>query len=668
MSEDSEKSTTNVSAEAGSTAGIVAESVHNSTVYMSAPNDPPARKYEVGCNLLNGGAAAQARDLIRDAIAHDFDSAEVRFHWVLALLSKRSYRDLNAEERDQLEQTSKELDSFPEDEWKLALSAVCKLLDGMAGHDFDTAVALDELFATQPKQRDKIMRHLDLVLTGGMKDRLWLDVRHTAKKDQVSNGRFDRVWAYFHPLPIKPRTRTVAQVSNTDSDQSWCFLGAAVFVLAVGYLGWLVQLRAAPLPMISYLLALFAGYVAARNALEWRYRTLRLRAKNELYFGQAERRRAPEGGFADKVDQSFERYFNKYAPQEENRQEWLAATAGIRNELRDEIVEIYRESRIPIGRVNWLIAHLVLDVRKRWRAGTLFDFQWRYRTALSTKVRCSLALVVVVPAAVVAAVAAFQAASLPAVVATLAAVLGGRTAAMRGFHIIAERRRYAEESVEQAQAFKERSAAYDHWKQKLNSVRPDEDEMETWLNCDKTLLLDKTLRHYRLAWRDIIAHSFLLTPAAGTKRARFQGCPWRYSRYDIRLFLVTRDGVREVSTELNFETASFNGEERSNYRFDAVSSVHVATTSAHKYTLELTLSNGPTRNIQVTEPDEQQPSPEEHIDSFIALNLETAGFTPTLHILEGIAAEGKNWIHRDPLRNPLRITEPRQRPGLARRR
>ncbi|MEV0088706.1 hypothetical protein [Saccharopolyspora sp. NPDC050642] len=652
MSENSETSTTKVSVEAGSTAGIVAGAVHNSTVYVSTPADPPIRKYEVGRNLLDGGAPGQARDLIRDAIAHGFDSAEVRFHWVLALLSKRSYRDLNAQERDQLEQTSKDLHSFPESEWKLALSAVCKLLDTTAGHNCNPAAALDELFETQPKQRDKILRHLDLVLTGGMKDRLWSEARVAAKQAQVSNGRFDRVWAYFHPLPIKPRPRAVAQVAITDRDQRLRLLGAAVFVLAVGYLGWLVLQRAASLPVISYLLALFAGYVAARNALEWRYRKLRLRAKERVYFGLTERRRAPEGGFADKVDQSFDRYFNKYAPQEETRQTWLAATAGIRNELRDEIAEIYRESRTSIGPVNWLIAYLVLDVRKRWRAGTLFDFQRQYRITPATKAWCLLALVVAIPAAVIAMAAAFQTALLPAVVAALAAVLSGRTAAQRGFHIIAERRRYAEEHLEQEQAFEERLAAYHRWEQKLNSIRPDEDEMETWLNSDKTLLLDKTLRHYRLAWCDIIAHSFLQTPAAGTKRARFQGCPWRYSKYDIRLFLITLDGVREVSTELNFETGSYNGEERSNYRFDAVSSVHVATTSTLKYTLELTLSNGPTRNIRVTEPDEQQPTPEEHIDSFIALNLETAGFTPTLHILEGIAAEGKNWINHHPHRKP----------------
>ncbi|MER7076937.1 hypothetical protein SAMN02982929_00871 [Saccharopolyspora kobensis] len=650
MSEESEKPTTKVSAEPGATVGIVADSVHNSTVYVSAPADPPARKYEVGLKLLDGGTPGRARDLIGDAIAHDFDSAEVRFHWILALLSKRSYRDLNAQERDQLDQTSKLVHSFPEGEWKRALSAVCKLLDATAGREADMAAAIDELFTTPAKQRDKIMRHLDLVLTGGMKDRLWAQAREAAKVDQVSNDRFGRVWAYFHPVPARPRIRPVASVSITDGDQIRRFFGTTLFLLTVGYLGWLVLLRAEPIAVIAYLLALVAGYVAARNALEWRYRTLRMRTKEQVYFGPTERRRVPEGGFANRVDQSFDHYFSKYAPDEENRQHWLSATAGVRNELRNEIVEIYRETRISIGEINWLIGYLVLEVRKRWRAGTLFDFQQQYRTSPSTKAWCLLSLVAAIPAAAVAIIAAFQAAPLPAVAAAIAAGLGGRTAAQRGFHIIAERRRYAEESLEQEREFTKRVAAYDRWERKLDSIRPGEDEMETWLIADKTLLVDKTLRHYRLAWRDIIAHSFLQTRATGAKRARFEGCPWRYSKYDIRLFLVSLDGVREISTELNFETGSFNGEERSNYRFDAVSSVHVATTSALKYTLELTLSNGPTRNIRVTEPDDQHPSPEEHINSFVTLNLETAGFTPTLHILEGIAAEGKSWIHRDPHR------------------
>jgi hypothetical protein len=66
------------------------------------------------------------------------------------------------------------------------------------------------------------------------------------------------------------------------------------------------------------------------------------------------------------------------------------------------------------------------------------------------------------------------------------------------------------------------------------------------------------------------------------------GGPWRYSKYDVRLFLVTRDGVREVDSELDFEHASFRGENRKNFSFASASSVEVSKATEHSYTLALT--------------------------------------------------------------------------------
>jgi hypothetical protein len=125
----------------------------------------------------------------------------------------------------------------------------------------------------------------------------------------------------------------------------------------------------------------------------------------------------------------------------------------------------------------------------------------------------------------------------------------------------------------------------------------------------------------------------------------------------MRLFLITQDGVREISAELDFERAEFNGQERNNFRFDAVSSVHVIQTGDFEYTLGLTLTNGPTRKIRVTDPEGYQPDPSESPDAFSKINLDAAGFAHTLHILEGIAAEGKGWIkpatpHQQKFRRP----------------
>lgn len=466
------------------------------------------------------------------------------------------------------------------------------------------------------------------------------------------------MWAYFHPDPIPLRVKHPAEDSTTPRDRFHAVSCSGLFVIAVGCLGRSVLVHATPLPILAYLLALAAGYVGASNGLEWRYRTERLRVKDRDYFGGRRINQAPEGGFASQVDHSFTHYFGRYVPKNTNREVWLAKTAGIRNTLRNEVVELYREKRTGVDRINWLIRYLVGDVRKRWEAGTLWEYRKQYKTEPSTKVWCSFSLAALVPSAANVIVAAIQTDPLPAAIATIVALASGRVATVRWLHIISERRRLKEDGREYERDSEARQAAYQRWKDKLDSTRPSEGEMETWLNCDKKMFLDDALRHYRLAWRDIIVHGFLQTPAKYCKRARVHGGPLRYSKYDIRLFLITQDGVREVSTELNFEQASTNGQQRNNYRFDAVSSVHVAKASKSSYTLELTLTNGPTRNIRVTDPEMRQPNHDENptplsdinLDAS-DINLDAAGFTHTLRILEGIAAEGKNWISRDPHTN-----------------
>lgn len=639
---------TNNTAEPGSTVGIQAEQVHNSTVYQLLPDASPRQKYEVGVRSLEHGVPSRARELINDAITRGHEDGEVRFHWVLAMLSKRSYRDLTFEEREQLGRTSSVLDQYADDEWKRALEVICELLDSLIDSGSDPGPALAELRALQPRQRDQIVRHLDFVLTGGLKDNLWADTRQAAKHDRFGKDRLNRVWAYFHPDPIPPRVRKPAEDSTTPGDRVQVVTWSGLFVIAVGYLGWTVLVHATPLPILAYLLALGSGYVGARNGLEWQYRAERLKVKDRDYFGQRWVNQAPEGGFASRVDHSFTHYFTKYVPNGADREVWLAHTAGIRRTLRDEIVELYRESRIGVDRVNWLIRHMVSDVRKRWEAGALLEHREQYRIKPATKVRCSLSLTALVLATVGIIVAAIRTGPFPAAIATLVALASGRVATLRWLHIINEQRRFAEDLREYERLSEDRQTAYQHWKERLNSTRPSEGEMETWLNCDKTLLLDDALRHYRLAWRDIIAHAFLQTPAKNYKRARVRGGPWRYSKYDIRLFLITRGGVREISTELDFERAALNDQKRNNFRFDAVSSVHVTGTDNLGYTLELTLTNGPTRSIRVTDPEGCQSDSDESPATFSKINLDAAGFAHTLHILEGIAAEGKSWIDHDP--------------------
>ncbi|MBV8893054.1 MAG: hypothetical protein JO266_13985 [Acidobacteria bacterium] len=376
--------TTNT-AEPGSTVGIQAEQVHNSIVYQLLPDASPRQKYEVGVRFLEDGVPGRARELINEAIAHGHDDGEVRFHWVLAMLSKRSYRDLTSEELEQLRRTPSVLERYADDEWKRALQVICGLLGSLLGSGSDPGLALMELHALQPHQRDQIVRHLDFVLTGGLKDTLWADTCQAATHDQFSNDRVDRVWAYFQPDPIGPRVREPAEDFTIPGDRFWAVTWSGLFVIAVGYLGWAIVVHATPLPMLAYLVALGSGYVGARNGLEWCYRAERLNVKDRAYFDLRRVNQAPEGGFASRVDHSFTHYFAIYVPDGVDREVWLAHTAGIRRTLRNEIVELYRESRIGVDRVNWLIRYMVSDVKKRWNKGTLLEYREQYRIKPATK-------------------------------------------------------------------------------------------------------------------------------------------------------------------------------------------------------------------------------------------------------------------------------------------
>ncbi|ALG09396.1 hypothetical protein [Kibdelosporangium phytohabitans] len=635
-------------AEEGAAVGIQAEYVHNSTVYQVFADSSPRQKYEVGVRLLEDGVPKRAKELIDDAIARGHDNGEVRFHWMLAMLGKRSLRDLTAAERAQLEWVCQRLHSYADDVWKQSLEAVCELVNSLRRNDRECKSALERLHGLPVAQREKIVRHLDLVLTGGMKDTVWAGSRQKAEQRQLGNDRRERVWAYFHPDPVPPRVRAPLEVSTVPGDTTRAKAWSVLAVLAYGHLCWLVLTEGVLESMLACALIAPAGYFAARHGLEWRYRSARRRAKENDFAVDENVRRPPEPGFANAVTHSFTHYFGRYLPQDVDREQWLARTLGVRTTLRDEIVEVYREERIKVDRVNWLIGYLAADVRSQWTKGTLLRHRERYRTDPVTKLVCSIALVVVVVATVLVAVLTVPAQPLPVLAALTAMLTGGRWAAQRWYGIVSEERRFAEDSQDQAGRLDERQAAYERWKARLDSTRPSEHEMETWLRCDKTMLLDAALRHYGLVWREVITHAFLQAPSKPYQRARVKNGPWRYSKYDIRLFLITQDGVREVSTRLDFERVDLKGQERNNYRFDAVSSVQVVESAATGCALELTLFNGPSRNIPVVEPgvsaaDGESPA------ALSETSLDSAGFAHTLHILEGIAAEGKTWIDRDTL-------------------
>ncbi|MFB6582920.1 hypothetical protein ACFCYC_36875 [Streptomyces sp. NPDC056402] len=633
-----------------STVGIQAETVHNANVYFVHPDASPQEKYRVGVRHLEDGIPSRAREMITDAIAHGHDNAEVRFHWVLAMLSTRAYHDLNTEEIQQLHHASRLVPSYDGGEWKDALRITFELLAMLSTADGDTERVLERLRALSPHPREAILRHLDLVLTGGLKDSLWAESRERAEADRFGNDRVHRIWAYFEPDPIGPRALP-PRPSTAAAAQAAFPVRAGLFVISSTVL-WVTALVADPAEaVIELLVALGAGLTATRFGRPWWYQDRQPNATTEPHVPHM-REPAPTGdGFTDRVRHSFDHYFAIRAPHGFAPHEWLGHTVHVRNGLAAEIALLYRESRIGVDRVNWLIRHLAEDARDRHNSGVLFDQRHQNQTPAMAKALSVVALIALGITALTVFGTAVSGIGASGVLLTVLAAVGvgwsGRAAASSWLEARREEHRLVRETQEYHERLAARQVAYENWKSFLDATRPSELEMETWLTCDKTLFIDEALRHYQLTWRDLITHTILMTPARPYKRGRARRGPWRYSRYSFRLFLVTQDGVREISSEIDFTDAKRGNEQRSNYRFEALSSVQVTENSHTGYDLELILTNGPARNIRVKDADAHQLAPDENAQEIAEINLNAAGFIHTFRLLEGIAADGKGWIERN---------------------
>ncbi|MFE7466128.1 hypothetical protein ACFU6R_18765 [Streptomyces sp. NPDC057499] len=604
--------------------------------------------------LLEDGIPSRAREVITDAIAHGHDSAEVRFHWVLAMLSTRTYHDLSIEEVQRLYYASGLLRNYTEDRWKEALRVTFDLLAVLSTASGETGPVLKQLQDLPPRQHDAILRHLDLMLTGGLKDDLWAETLERAKAERFGNDRVQRVWAYFEPAPIAARA-TQPRPSTAAAAQAALPGRAALLVVSSTFLWALALITDPALAVLELLVALGAGLTAARCGLQWWCRGPRPELAVGAHIPHPRSPAAAEAGFTKGVRDKFDHYFSVRTPHGFTPDTWLAHTAQVRGDLAAEVADLYRESRINVSQVAWLIRYLAEDARNRHNNGTLFDQHPQDRTPARTKALTMAALAVLGVTTLVMLGTAVSNTSHPRPLWALLAEFGmawsGNAAASLWLEVQRERHRVARETQKYQEELTARQVAHQRWKAFLDMTRPSELEMETWLTCDKTSFVDEALRHHQLTWRDLITHTILLAPARPYKRGRVRGGPWRYSHYVFRLFLFTRDGIREISSEFTFSDATRRNEQRSNYRFDALSSVQVTENVGVGYDLELVLTNGPARKIRVKDADAHQLAPDENAQEISEISLGAAGFTHTFRLLEGVAADGKVWIERHSANN-----------------
>ncbi|MEU1755987.1 hypothetical protein ABZ436_25470 [Micromonospora matsumotoense] len=621
--------------------------VHGDINFYRLSSDPsPEEQFAFALRYLRARVRDRARGLIEKAVAGGYVTTEVQFYRLIALLSGRTLRQLAPEELDRLTAICTGLHELDDhDEWSTGLNVIIRLLAPIG--TTETELVVKEIDALHQRQRDEIYGHLEALLEGAMQEVMWQKAVALAGLQRTEGDRFDRIWKFFHPTPAQPRTLPVQPSAVALRDRLLAGAGAGLFTLAAMQLILLVVARGTFGPILGLLFGMVGLAAFCVGGADRHYRTTRLRAKEARVRTPPQRRReAPERGFARAVDRLFDRYFSRYVPQGTDRAYWLDQTSGIRRHLRDEVVQLYREQRIDAGRIAWLVRYLVGDVRQQWEQDTLTGYRQQLRTPPMTKLFHIGGLALLVVGSLWAVPAAMAESPIAGAGWILLALVSAVPAVRSSFRIVAERRRVVDDQAEKDSEGAARWAAYDRWCRRL-SDKPTDTEMAAWLECDRKVLVDQAMRQYRLRPSHVIAHAFIEAPAPSCKKARYPQGPWRYSRYRLLLFLLTDDGVRQANIELDFETGASSATQRLNYRFDAVAAVRIDGIATRQQSFELTLFNGEPISIRVSEPDDETLQADESASRIAELSLDAAGLSHTLHVLEGVAAEGKEWVkHR----------------------
>jgi hypothetical protein len=651
----------------GSQVGVQAGHVYIDTVTL--PGDvqlavgqdaSPEAKYRAGVENLKSGNPGIARKLIWEAMMSDHRNSEALFHWLVAMLSGRTVRQFSKEEIGQLKRSRSRCTGAEVDAWADGVRLIYRLLDSVVPSlaaeaepkvaKTDMSLLVKQFDNLGEEQRDMVRPHLELFFTGPLKDEMWQRELEVAQSRQHSGDRLGRAWMYFQPIPANVLLPSPRPEWISPADRLAMRASACLFAAAAGYLGWELLWNGAFFGLLGYVAALAGGAVAARSGLELRSLADRRRLKDEQFrIPNQSALRSPGDELADRVDKLFSRYFARYALDKAERQRWEAAASGLRKFYRDEIIAVCRSSEIPPNQVAWLIRYEVCQLKQRWQNDTLYKYQQQLlpQPGAEATRRAGLAVLVLGGVWAVVALRVHPLVDLVALPSAFCAFWAWRC----WLRIKLERRRYAADSEEHAQRQAAIGDEFRRWS-KILGTRPKDEDMAAWLGCDRTVLLGRALDHFQLPRSRLNAHAFLEEPGVAVKRARIEGGPWRYASYRLHTFLLAEDGVRQVKANLDFMTGTLTVRERTSYRYDAIVSVRFLR-EARRQTFELRLTAGDPITVRVRDPD--QGETQDDGDAGPEETGEVAGTeehpTPDvasvagiLHMLEGVAGEGRNWF------------------------
>ncbi|MFD2354184.1 hypothetical protein ACFSTC_40255 [Nonomuraea ferruginea] len=467
----------------------------------------------------------KAREHITQAVVDGHVTSRSCFYLLLALLSGRTLQQVPDHELSCLAMAQGKIAGHAEDEWTRAVRVINRLLESLRAGDVDASGVEERLRELSDDRRDEILRHLELFLHGPVQNASWARAFAQANRDRCDSARLDRVWKFFQPKPFEPRARPARSPDTPISGWILSATTTALSLTAIGHVSLQAWLYSWSSTVLATLLLAAGAYGCVPAGVEWRYRSERLRAMDREL--RTARQRSAEGlprGFSSRIDRQFIDYFARYVPRTIEREAWLALTDGIRQVLRDEVIELYRESKIDAKRVSWLIRYLVSDVKDRWQRGLLHQDRDLLRVPAATKARFALGALVSGAGLVSLLWSGFTISPFSVVGAALLAAVVGVVAVRGWLRIVLEYKWYAADRIREKRQLNERQAAFDRWTRKLKD-KPDDREMASWLDCDRKALTEEAMRHYKLQPDDVIAHAFIEAPrdfvqtSAGPQRA-----------------------------------------------------------------------------------------------------------------------------------------------------
>jgi hypothetical protein len=604
-------------AKVGGQFGVVNGNVH---IYDVGPAATPAERFAKALNLLNGNMPRRAEELIREAVESGYRSHEVAYYWALTILSGRSFDHLGPEEFISLQNCSSLVDPANQDGWLEALDVITQFINCLVRESFGDLPdqEFDQVISAygrlEEKRREEIRRHLDLIMTGALQDRLDAKYAVEVKRRRMADNRAERAWKFFQPVPCPPVVVHLREPRLDTAHRAMAVIGAGVSGAALLVM-FCVLLPSRPLLALLFGVGMGGGsYLLVTSGRSWLVRRERIAADavrhgertvpTRYTLNRPRRGGGDDEGYvwgeSDKGDEEHRRElrnlklfrslagawvdvrFADEAPDGANkRKKWEADTAGLRRALAAHIKRQYARPDRFIGEVDWLICWNAKRAKERWKDETLRARRDELRAGGPSGFLPGLGLIALLSGLACGGIGLLTWNLGFGVVLLLVVGVGSWATYRSKVDVYAVQREfYMAESALVAAEQDEEKAAFDRWTSRLED-RPTDDEMARWLDYDKFYVKNLAMSTCALANRDVVTHAILTEDVWPCMRARVLFGPARYSIYRIIVFLLTEAGVRQVSVNLDFLDGTVRDQRRNSFRYDAISSSRVEEVGIH---------------------------------------------------------------------------------------